>query len=76
MKNNKNEIKNINNKSIINYLSDRNTIKIHKGLLLNKSISFPSLKNPNLLKDKNINDYSSKRFLNFSNKNINNSSSA
>ena len=76
LKNNKNEIKNINNKSIINYSSDRNTIKIQKRLHLNKSISFPSLKTPNLLKDKNINDYSSKRFLNFSTKNINNSSSA
>ena len=66
----------INNKSIINYSSDRNTIKIPKRLHLNKSVSFPSLKTPNLLKDKNINDYSSKKFLNFSTKNINNSFNA
>lgn len=71
LKNNKNEFKNINNKSIINYSSDRNTIKIPKRLHLNKSISFPSLKTPTIINDKNINDYSSKRFLNFS---INNNS--
>ena len=58
-------------KTILNSSTDRNKIKINKKLNLNKSISFPSLKNKNnLLNDKKINDYSSKNILDFSNRNL------
>lgn len=58
-------------KTILNSSTDRNKIKINKKLNLNKSISFPSLKNKNnLLNDKKINDYSSKNIFDFSNRNL------
>jgi hypothetical protein len=58
-------------KTILNSSTDRNKIKFNKKLNLNKSISFPSLKNKNnLLNDKKINDYSSKNIFDFSNRNL------
>ena len=58
-------------KTILNSSTDRNKIKINKKLNLNKSTSFPSLKHKNnLLDEKKINDYSSKNFIDFSNRSL------
>lgn len=65
-----NNNKDINN-TVLKNTPERNNIKIKKYLNLNKSVSFPSLNRQNiLLNEKKINEYSSKKFLDFSSRNL------
>ena len=63
---------NLNKSAIVNDLIYNKEIKLNKNLNLNKSISFPSLNKNNILNEKKKDDYS-KKILNYSNRNLNQS---